>query len=145
MEQGCVVSASIQRIAKQTSASVRVKTTSSKAVRYFSKFIERYKTNEVEYRKRYKYQHMAVRINVEKQPAPGVLFWSKSGFLSFTVNSAPLKDCCLNETGRLFWFQGACYPLSQPTKSSFFLCKPNWIITLLRTVAFIWLLLGIGD
>jgi hypothetical protein len=25
------------------------------------------------------------------------------------------------------------------------LCKPNWIITLLRTVAFIWLLLGIGD
>jgi hypothetical protein len=102
----------------KTSASVRIKTKSSKVARYFSKFSDRYKTNEVEYRRRYKYQHMAVRISVEKLPAPDVLFWLKCGFLSFTVNPAPLKDFCLNETGRLFWVQGACYALSSPTTIS---------------------------
>jgi hypothetical protein len=97
---------------------VHIKTKSSKVARYFSKFSERYKANEVEYRKRYKYQHMAVKISVEKLPVPGVLFWLKYGFLSFTVNPSSLKDCYLNETGRLFWVQGACYALSPPTTTS---------------------------
>ena len=57
-------------------------------------------------------------LGLVKLPAPGVLFRLKCGFLSFTVNSAPLKDCCLNETGRLFWVQGPCYPLSPPTTTS---------------------------
>jgi hypothetical protein len=104
---------------KQTSASVHIKTrTSSKDDRYFSKFNERYKANEAEYRRLYEYEHTAARISAEKLPAPGLRFWLRYGVLSFTVNLAPLKDCCLNETGRFFEVQGACYLPSPPTATS---------------------------